>query len=81
MNSTENRNLNIIVPDYILQLSVEERIRLVEAIWDSIAATPEEVDITEAQKEELDRRMEAYRQNPGRGVSWQQVQEDIDNLP
>jgi putative addiction module component (TIGR02574 family) len=54
----------------IEQLTIAERIQLVEDIWDSIAAEAEEVPITEAQRRELDRRVEAYRQNPEGGVSW-----------
>ncbi len=32
----------------VLELSVTERIQLVEGIWDSIAAVPEAVPVTEA---------------------------------
>ena len=51
----------------ILRLSISERIRLVEDIWDSIREVPEAVELTEEDKEELDRRLEAYRQNPNDG--------------
>jgi len=44
----------------ILELSVAERIQMVEDIWDSIAAVPEAVLLSEDQKLELDRRLEAY---------------------
>ena len=40
----------------ILELPVAERMRLVEAIWDSISAAPESLPLTEWQREELDRR-------------------------
>jgi putative addiction module component (TIGR02574 family) len=40
----------------IEELSVAERIQLVEEVWASIAAEQESVGITEAQREELDRR-------------------------
>ena len=45
----------------VLRLPVAERIRLVEDIWDSIAAVPEAVPLTAAQRRELDRRLEAPR--------------------
>lgn len=61
----------------ILELSVSERIQLAEDIWDSITASPEELALTEAQQDELDRRVEAYHKNPQAGVSWQQVQDKI----
>ena len=51
----------------IRDLSVEERIRLVEDIWDSIAEDRGALPLTDAQREELDRRLEAYRgtKDPG----------------
>ena len=40
-------------------LSVEERILMVEAIWDSIAEDSNDADfLTEEQKKELDRRID-----------------------
>lgn len=39
------------------RLPVDERIRLVEHIWDSIAATPEAVPVPECHKAELDKRL------------------------
>ena len=54
----------------VLALPVEDRLRLVEEIWDSIAAVPEAVHLTEAQRRELDSRLEAHRRNPGEGSPW-----------
>lgn len=61
----------------ILQLSVAERIQLVEDIWDSVAAFPDDVLLTEAQKKELDRRLQAYRQNPDEGISWEELKAQL----
>ena len=63
----------------ILALSVEERIQMVEDIWDSIAAVPEAVLLSEEQKKELDCRLEAYHQNPDAGSPWIEVRERIQN--
>ncbi len=41
-------------------LPVEERIRVVEDIWDSIVADQKAVPLTTDQKAELDRRLDAY---------------------
>ena len=57
----------------IAQLSAAERIQLVEDIWDTIAAEPEAVALTEAQKQELDRRLDDYHADPQAGSSWQEV--------
>jgi putative addiction module component (TIGR02574 family) len=55
------------------RLSVSERILLVEEIWDSIAADAEELSLTEAQKQDLQRRLAAYEANPKAGSSWETV--------
>ena len=58
----------------IERLSVDERISLVEEIWDSIAeATP----LTEAQRLELDRRLQDHEVNPGDVVSWEVIKASI----
>jgi putative addiction module component (TIGR02574 family) len=57
----------------IVSLSVEERIRLVEAIWDSIAAEPGQPELTEAQKQELERRLAAHAASPEDVVPWEEV--------
>ena len=63
---------NISIAD-ILGLSVQERIRLVELIWDSIAAVPEAVEISPELKVELEARMAEFEANPEAGYSWEQV--------
>ena len=57
----------------ILQLPVQERIRLVELIWDSVAAIPEAVEISPALKAELEVRLKEFEANPEAGYSWDQV--------
>ena len=49
-------------------LPVEERLRLVEDLWDSIAADQRVLSLTEEQKTELDLRLDAYEadKDPGR---------------
>jgi len=61
----------------IMNLSVPERILLVEDIWDSVAEVPESVTLTNEQKAELDRRLDAYHQNPDEGSPWGMVRERI----
>ncbi len=61
----------------IMQLSVAERIQLAEDIWDSIAVSPEFVPVTDEQRQELDRRLQAYAQNPDDDVSWDELKEKV----
>ncbi len=48
-------------------LPIEERIKLVEDLWDSIAADQQALPLTPAQKAELDRRLDAYEVDQNRG--------------
>lgn len=57
----------------IAQMPVDERIQLVEDIWDSIAELPEAVKVPDWHKDELDRRLDAYHANPSEGAPWSEV--------
>jgi putative addiction module component (TIGR02574 family) len=57
-------------PKQILGLSIAERIELIGEIRDSMATVPEAIALTEAQKAELDRRLDAYHENPTAGSPW-----------
>jgi putative addiction module component (TIGR02574 family) len=60
--------------EQIQQLPIEERLKLVEDIWDGIAATPDAVPIPEWHRAELDRRLA----NPSpEYLTWEQVQERL----
>lgn len=61
----------------ILELSVAERIQLVEDIWDSIAAVPESISLTEYERQEIDRRLEAHDQNPDEGIPWDELKKKV----
>jgi putative addiction module component (TIGR02574 family) len=56
------------------QLSVEERIELAERIWDSIASDVAKAPLTEAEKQEIDRRLAAHEANPHAAIPWEQVE-------
>ena len=61
-----------------LKLSVSERIQLVEDIWDSIAAEASNaVELSQAQKAELHRRVAAHRADPSTAVPWEQVRSKL----
>ena len=57
----------------IASLPVDDRIQLVEAIWESIVAEPDQPQLSEAQKQELDRRLAAHAACPEDVVPWEQV--------
>jgi len=57
----------------ILALPVAERVRLVEAIWDSISAVPDALPLTQWQKDELDRRLAEFEADPDSGATLEEV--------
>ena len=63
----------------VLKLPIPERIKLVADIWDSIAASPEQLDVTAETRELLKQRLKSYRENPGATSDWHEVRERIEN--
>ncbi len=61
----------------IERLGIEERLVLVEELWDSIAADSSAVPLTEAQRTELDRRIVEHEANPHDVVPWEEVKTSI----
>jgi putative addiction module component (TIGR02574 family) len=57
----------------ILKMTVPERLRVVQDIWDSIAAVPEALPLTEVERHLLDARLEEHARNPGAGSPWPDV--------
>ncbi|MBN2176001.1 MAG: addiction module protein [Bacteroidales bacterium] len=57
----------------ILKLSVDERIHLVQTIWDSIASEAESADISDEHKKILNDRLEAYKNTPDDNISWKEI--------
>jgi len=60
-----------------LNLSIPERIQLVEDIWDTIAIEADQVELTEEEKKIVDERLKLYHQSPGLGSSWKDVYNKI----
>jgi putative addiction module component (TIGR02574 family) len=63
--------------DEVLRLPLAERLRLVEALWDSIAADSAALPLTGAQRAELDRRLAEHEANPDDVVSWEDIKASI----
>ncbi len=61
----------------IERLGIEERLTLVEELWDSIAADSTVVPLTQAQRAELDRRIAEHEANPDDVVPWEEVKASI----
>jgi putative addiction module component (TIGR02574 family) len=64
----------------VFDLSVSEKLQLVEDLWDDIGANPEAIPVHDWQKEELDRRKANLQANPGSGLTWDEVQRRVRSL-
>ena len=70
-----NCAMNTSLFDQVRQLSVEEQIELVEALWDNIVERNAVPGPTEAQKAELDRRLSEHAASPDDVVPWSEVKD------
>ena len=60
-----------------LELSISERIQLVTEIWESIAACPESIELSEETRQLLRARLALHRDDPTGGSPWNEVKERI----
>ena len=59
-------------------LSLPERIELMDALWESMVEDGYEPPLTDAQAEELDRRLKAHQENPDDVVDWETIKAEMD---
>jgi putative addiction module component (TIGR02574 family) len=58
-------------------LTPSQRLDLLGEIWDSLTANPDQLVLTNAQRVELDRRLDELDQDSVRGIPWDEVLEKI----
>ena len=64
----------------LLDLPVNEKIHLVETLWDSIAMESKQGDLlNDEQKRDLILRNEEFERTPDEGISWDEAKEQIRN--
>jgi putative addiction module component (TIGR02574 family) len=61
----------------VFDLTLAEKLQLVEDLWDDIASTPEAIPVHEWQKEELARRKANLQKNPASGLNWEEVKRRV----
>lgn len=59
----------------LLQLNKNEKMLLVEALWDSIASDPDQVEIPEHHKTILEERLKTLEQDKLNGSSWKDARQ------
>ena len=63
--------------DQILELPATDRVEIAQIIWESVFEHPDAVPLTQAQKDELERRWRAFEQNPDEGEPWDNVKRSL----
>ena len=59
------------------RLTVAERIQLAEDLWDSVAESDEVLELTDAQRAELDRRLKAHQDDPSVAIPWEVFRQEL----
>ena len=57
----------------IASLSPSERLDLLERLWDSLTPAPDDIPLTDAQRAELDHRIDALDRDGPVGMSWDEA--------
>lgn len=63
------------------KLSIEDRLALLDEIWESVAPARENQPLTEEQKELFAARMADMKNNPDNVLTWEEIQESIRGKP
>lgn len=63
------------------RLTIDDKLLLLDEIWDSIAAAPEDLSISDEQKRILDRRIAELDANPNNVVTWEEIKAHIQSRP
>jgi putative addiction module component (TIGR02574 family) len=54
---------------------------MIEELWDSLSDQPGSVPVTDAQRQELDRRLDDLERSGPEGIPWEEVLEQIRTRP
>jgi len=60
-------------------LSTDERLNLLEDLWESLSKNPAALPLTDAQRAQLDRRLDDLEQDGATGIPWEDVLARIQN--
>jgi putative addiction module component (TIGR02574 family) len=61
----------------ILRLPAEDRLRLVELLWESLSATPSAIPLGDAHREAIDEALAEHQQNPDDVFTFDQVLSEV----
>jgi putative addiction module component (TIGR02574 family) len=57
------------------KLPIEDRFRLIEAVWDKLLDLGFSLELTPDQRKELDSRVAKHEQDPTQAISWETIRD------
>ena len=63
------------------RLTTDERLQLLDELWESLRRKPVDIPLTDAQSHELDRRLDELDQEGPVGIPWAEVERRITGRP
>lgn len=72
-----SRLMPLLSQDELTRLTPPERIALISKLWNSL--DNEQLALTEAQRDELDRRLATYEADRREGVTWESLQAELEH--
>lgn len=68
----------MIAPSEIKQMSLPEKLELLEAVWSEIASDPEQVEVPQWHKAILDERQRAFEEGRVKAIDWEEAKRQIE---
>ena len=65
--------------DAIRQMSVSDRVRLAQDIWDSLQPSAEDLPLTEAQRRTVSERVAEHDADPSTAMSWDELHKRVES--
>jgi putative addiction module component (TIGR02574 family) len=66
--------MNKALRDQVMQLPVEERVKLADDIWESIPVSVDDFELTPEQRQEIERRMAEHERDPSSALTLEQFE-------
>ncbi len=64
-----------------LRLPPEQRLKLIEQLWESLVASPASLPVSDSDLKELERRRKRYRADPASLIDWQELKSRLAKPP
>ncbi|NBC25668.1 MAG: acyl-protein synthetase [Bacteroidetes bacterium] len=58
-------------------MSLEEKLRLIELIWQDISVNEDQISVPESHKAQLEKRAQMVREGKSKFIDWEQAKKEI----